>query len=122
MNSETECKSCSRCAYVVAIIGAFLIVGGLVFIMRHYTRTEPLGANRAAERKKALVQLRAENLDVLHGANYAWQDQAKGVVRMPIDRAMELSLKWWQNPATARSNLVAREEKATFVPPPPAYE
>lgn len=122
MNSETECKSCSRCGYVVAVIGAFLIVAGLVFVMRHYTRTESLGSARADARKKARIALQAENLDVLHSANYAWQDQAKGIVRMPIDRAMDLSLKMWQNPAAARADLVKREDKATFVPPPPSYE
>jgi len=35
---------------------------------------------------------------------------------------MELSLKLWQNPAAARTNLIARVEKATAVTPPPSYE
>ena len=123
MNSETECKTCgARCAYIAALVGAFLIVAGLVWVMRHYTRPEPLGEDRAALRSKTLAALRAENEEVLHNPNYAWQDAAKGIVRMPIDRAMELSLTLWKNPATARTNLIAREEKATFVPPPPSYE
>ena len=91
MNSETECKTCGpRCAYLAAIVGAFLIVAGLVWVMRHYTRTEPLGADRADARRKALAALKAENEEVLHNPNYVWQDQAKGIVRMPIDRAMEM--------------------------------
>jgi hypothetical protein len=31
---------------------------------------------------------------------------------------MKLALRDWQNPAAARSNLIARVEKATAVPPP----
>jgi len=107
---------------VVAIIGAFLIVWALVALMRHYTRPEPLGADRAAFRLKTLTELRASNLEVLHNPNYVWQDQAKGIVRMPIDRAMDLMLKLWQNPASARTNLSARVEKATAVAPVPAFE
>ncbi|MDB6023385.1 MAG: hypothetical protein JWQ04_3242 [Pedosphaera sp.] len=123
MNPETECKPCgARCAYMTAVLGAFVIVAGLVFVMYHFTRPEPLGEDRAEVRRKALKDLRASNEEVLHNPNYVWQDAAKGVVRMPIDRAVELSLKLWQNPASARSNLIAREEKATFVPPPPSYE
>ena len=43
-------------------------------------------------------------------------------MRIPIDRAVELSLKLWQDPAAARSNLIARVEKATAVPPPQQLE
>ena len=49
--------------------------------------------------------------------SYGWVDQAKGVVRLPIAEAMRLALRDWQNPAAARSNLIARVEKATAVPP-----
>jgi hypothetical protein len=105
---------------VAAIIGAFLIVAGLVWVMRYYTRPIPLGADRAAVRIKALRELRANNEEVLN--SYGWQDQNKGVVRMPIKDAMALSLKLWQDPVSARSNLVARVEKATAVPPPQSFE
>jgi hypothetical protein len=48
-------------------------------------------------------------------------------VRLPIAEAMKLALRDWQNPAAARSNLIARVEKATAVPPaapakPSAFE
>ncbi|HZV35278.1 MAG TPA: hypothetical protein VFB72_11950 [Verrucomicrobiae bacterium] len=128
MNSQTEgteCKRCdcgARCAYVVAILGAFLIVYILVRITYSYTRPEPIGEDRAAMRSKALAELRAANEEVLHNPSYVWQDPAKGIVRMPIDRAKELALKLWQHPDSARSNLIARVEKATAVAPPPSYE
>jgi hypothetical protein len=101
--------------YLVGILGAFLIVAALVLVMQRYTRPQPLGEDRVALRKKALAELRAAEAGELE--NYGWLDQAKGVVRLPIAAAMQLALREWQNPAAARSNLVARVAKATAVPP-----
>jgi hypothetical protein len=122
LNSQDEPKKCGTCVYIVAVLGAFLIVAGLVAIMRHYTRPIPLGQDRAAFRAKTLKELQASNADVLDNPNYAWQDPVKGIVRMPIKRAMELSLQLWQNPAAARASLTARVEKATAVPKPMSFE
>jgi hypothetical protein len=44
-------------------------------------------------------------------------DQSKGIVRLTVDRAMELATAAWQNPEEARKDLIDREEKATYVPP-----
>jgi hypothetical protein len=123
---DKDCEECKKCCglavYVIAVLGAFLIVAALVGLMRHYTRPEPLGQDRAAARKKALAELRASNADVLDNPNYVWQDKTKGIVRLPIVRAMDLALQLWQNPAAARTNLTARVEKATAVPPPQSFE
>ena len=119
MNSDpNNCTGCkTKWAYGFAVVGAFLIVGALVTAMRNYTQPEPLKANRAAERAKALGELRATETDALH--TVAWLDQSKGVVRLRIEDAMKLAERSWQQPAAARSNLIERVEKATFVPPPP---
>ena len=120
---DGDCKKCcGLSAYVIAVLGAFLIVAGLVWVMVQYTRPEPLGEDRAAARRKALAELKASNEDVLNNPNYVWENPAKGIVRLPISRAMELSFELWQNPAAARSNLIARVEKATAVPPPQVLE
>lgn len=120
MSTERKCCKCSAiCAYSVAVIGAFLIMAGLVWIMRSYTQPEPLGEDRAAVRRKTLQDVRNADAEVLNNPNYVWQDQSKGIVRMPLKDAMDLSLRLWQDPAAARSNLVARAEKAFYVPPPP---
>ena len=104
-------------AYVIAVLGALLIVAALVWAMQRYTQPPPLGEDRVAARKKALAELRAAEASELE--NYGWVDEAKGVVRLPIAVAMQLTLREWQDPAAARSNLIARVEKATAVPPPP---
>ena len=99
----------------VAVVVASLIFVALVWKMRQYTTPEPLGAARAAERAKALVEVRAAEADALNNAG--WMDQTKGLVRLPIGEAMKLAEREWQNPAQARSNLIARVEKATALPP-----
>jgi hypothetical protein len=102
-------------AYLGGILGSLLIVAALVWAMQRYTQPPPLGEDRIAVRKKALADLRAAEASELE--SYGWVDQTKGVVRLPINEAMKLALREWQNPAAARSNLIARVEKATAVPP-----
>jgi hypothetical protein len=102
-------------AYLIGILGSFLIIAALVWAMQRYTQPPPLGEDRVAVRKKALADLRAAEASELE--SYGWVDQAKGVVRLPVAEAMKLALRDWQNPAAARSNLIARVEKATAVPP-----
>jgi len=117
MNSQPSLAR-TGLAYVAGVLGAFLIVAGLVWAMRYYIRPAPLGEDRAAVRAKALAELRAAEAEALE--HPAWLDQAKGVVRLPIADAMQMVERGWgQNPAAARSNLIARVEKATALPPKP---
>ena len=102
-------------AYVIAILGSFLIVALLVWAMHRYTQPLPLGADRAQVRARALAELRASEKDALE--NVAWIDQGKGLVRLRIEDAMKLVERAWQNPPAARSNLIARVEKANEAPP-----
>jgi len=101
-----------------AALVACLIFVALVLVTKRYTQpAPPIDEARKAERAKALVELRAAEAEALH--NVGWVDQAKGVVRLPIAQAMEITEREWQNPAAARSNLIARVEKATALPPEP---
>ena len=117
MTHETESKSCcsskcaSKAAYVVAIIGSFLIVLGLVRTMQRITKPEALGQKRAKERADALRDLNAANVEALK--TYGWVDQSKGIVRLPVDRAMELTIQQWKTPDAGRSNLLSRVLEAT---------
>ena len=104
-------------AYLAGIVGALLIVGLLSWAMYNYMQPEPLGKNRAEERARALAELRAAENDALN--NVGWVDQPKGLVRLRIEDAMSMVEREWQNPPAARSNLIARVEKANPPPPPP---
>ncbi|MCX8091600.1 MAG: hypothetical protein N3I86_11850 [Verrucomicrobiae bacterium] len=103
---------------ILAVVGACLVFLALVGqLKKHTLPPPPVDAARRAERAKALAELRAAEAEALQ--NPGWIDPAKGLVRLPIDVALQLTEREWQNPAQARSNLIARVEKATFVPPPP---
>jgi hypothetical protein len=116
MNSDT-CQSTRVGAYVLGILGTFLIVGWLVWLLRSYTQAPSPFAARSAERMQIMADFKAANAPLLE--KYDWQDQAKGFVRVPLDRAKELILQEWQNPAAGRSNLMARAAKEFAVPPKP---
>lgn len=113
MNSYPDRKPIM--AYTLAIIGTFLIVAALVWFMRRQTEPAPLDKNRMAERAKALAEVRAAEALALN--NPAWIDKNKGIVRVPIQVAMEVVVRSWQNPEAAKADLVARVQKANAVPP-----
>ncbi len=104
-------------AYAIGIAGTFLIAALLVLAMRHYAQPAPVGANRVEERYKFLQEQRAADAKAVN--EYDWQDKDKGIVRLPVQRAAELTLQEWKDPAAARSNLISRVEKATAAPPKP---
>jgi hypothetical protein len=99
----------------LGVLGSFLIVAALVWAMNYYTRPAPLNQARVEERKKALMEIRAENERGLN--TYEVTDAGKGIVRLKIDRAIELTLEDYKNPAAARTNLIARAEKAAAASP-----
>jgi len=115
MNSQPAPER-TALAYIIGILGSFLIVAGLVWAMLHYTQPAPLGEDRAVVRAKALADLRAAETEALNNA--AWLDQPKGIVRLRIEDAMRMvEQEWGRNPSAARSNLISRVEKATALPP-----
>jgi hypothetical protein len=93
----------------VALAGLLMLVGFIVYGMFHYLATRQMGAAipnpleetnpqqvppqpRVEEHPQAeLQQLRAEEDRLL--STYGWVDKQKGIVRIPIDRAMELQLQ-----------------------------
>lgn len=79
--------------------------------MQRITKPEPLGQKRAKERADASRDLNAANVEALK--TYGWVDQAKGIVRLPVDRAMELTIQQWKAPEAGRSNLLSRVLEAT---------
>ena len=55
-------------AYAAAILGCFLIVGALVWAMRHYAEPAPLGTERGTARARALLELRAGESEAVDAA------------------------------------------------------
>ena len=111
--NQTKCSS--LLAYFIGAIGSCLVLGVLACLMYSYTHPVPLPEVKTAERVKNLKELRDANTQALN--NYEVIDAGKGLYRIPVARAMELSLEMGRNPAQARSNLIARVEKATAPAP-----
>ncbi|MGA2247535.1 MAG: hypothetical protein ABSH48_21325 [Verrucomicrobiota bacterium] len=90
---------------IVSVIFAVLALGAKL--------SQPVpavDADRGAQRSKALAEVRAAEDQALNTA--AVIDPQRGIVRLPIETALQLAAQAWQNPAAARANLTARAEKA----------
>lgn len=106
------------------------IIGGVIFavitIAAKLSISVPdINADQATVRYQDLAQM--------HGVEYTnltqpgWVDVSRGTVRLPIDTAVTLTETAWKNPASARADLIAREEKASAPAPvrpakPSAFE
>jgi hypothetical protein len=94
----------------------FYVVRGM------YRENNPGRVNsaRAAERTKARQELNEKASAALQQGGVI--DAAKGLVRLPIARAMEMTVQAYQDPAAAHSNLVARAQKAAAPVELPSFE
>ena len=101
--SESSTKSVSWFSVAVVFLGfaLFLLVVKYAYLPHrapapHTVAPEQLPADQAwkatsQDRKNYLAELhKKEQAQV---AAYAWVDQAKGVVQLPVNRAMELTLQ-----------------------------
>ena len=75
MNSQGV-KERSILPSLLAIVGALLIVLVLIWAMRQFMQPPPLNQNRAAERAKALAEIRGLEHQELTTAG--WIDQGRG--------------------------------------------
>ncbi|MBA4148523.1 MAG: hypothetical protein H0X66_10455 [Verrucomicrobia bacterium] len=113
-DSNKKPSSVSGAIYTVAILGTFLIIGWLAWLMLS-TKPAPIGADRSVERRKAAADLKLADTEILN--NIGWQDQSKNLVRLPVDLAMQVTIQKAKDPKAARADLLARLDKATAVPP-----
>jgi hypothetical protein len=88
---------------IILLLGVFSV---FLFVIRYTYQPAPASAYNAAPenlskdlewrataeaRRKALQELRAT--EAKQASSYGWVDQPAGVVRLPLDRAMELTVK-----------------------------
>ena len=89
----------------LGIVLLFLFFGVFVLV---FIGLSPRGNNyeakRAEQRLETLKKVQAEANTELH--SYAWVDKNKGVVRIPIDRAMELTVTALAQKAPAPANPI----------------
>ena len=87
---------------VAAIVGAVLVFVAIVFLQALFNRAEDseLARKVTAAVPAELLSLRAEQLDRLNG--YRWVDPSKGIVAIPIEQAMDVTVRaaFVQTPAS----------------------
>jgi hypothetical protein len=89
--SDAAAKS-SFGVYAATFIGGFLIFVLILVVAYLPNKAEPLpeGTKTPQERADILRELRAK--EIADSTSYGWIDQQKGIVRLPIDRAMQLTI------------------------------
>jgi len=117
VNNNSKCK---LAIYVAAILATFLLVAFLVKQMVKATQPPPVSVERATARAKDNGDIRGAGVQALNSWGYA--DPAKGVVRLPIDEAIKLTVQGYKNASAFHTDLVARAEKASAPAPAPKNE
>ena len=116
MNQEMNHPSQNgAAAAALGFVMLCFILAALILAMKYSAHPPAIDADRAAARAKALAELRTAESNALN--HPGWIDQNRGLVRLPISVALQITENEWQNPAAARSNLIARVEKATAPAP-----
>jgi hypothetical protein len=93
MSDSSKTSSTGSWVTVAAAIGGFAIFALILFIAYLPKKPDPLpdGVRTPAQRAAALAELHAKEKAAANA--YAWVDQASGVVRIPIDEAVKLTIK-----------------------------
>jgi hypothetical protein len=76
-----------------AIVGALVVLAVIFALQAYFHTSEEAERERKiyAASPEELTRLRAEQLERMNA--YRWVDPARGVVAVPIDRAMELTVR-----------------------------
>jgi hypothetical protein len=122
MNTENVNRASSA---VTGFIIASLIFIVLAILVKFSVHVPAIDADRNAARAKALAEIRATEDKSLNTAG--WINQSRGIVRLPIETAMQITAQTWQNPTQARIDLLSRQENASKPAPvapakPSAFE
>jgi hypothetical protein len=79
---------------ILTVLAGFALFAAVVYFVYLPRQTGPFtddGMHTAAVRKKNLADLRAKQAQ--QAASYAWVDQKTGVIQLPLDVAMDLTVQ-----------------------------
>ncbi len=83
--------------FILALLALFAIVVYYVYVPRQTGVFSGSGFYTNEDRVQKLAELRAQESEA--ASSYGWVDQEKGIVRLPLDRAAELTLQQYANNA-----------------------
>ncbi|HVU28085.1 MAG TPA: hypothetical protein VHG71_10170 [Verrucomicrobiae bacterium] len=116
MSDEQDLIKINRASgAAIGFIIASLIFIVLVVIVKFSTNTPAIDADRATAISQALHEIHTN--EIASFETVGWVDQSRGIVRLPIDTALQLAAQKWKNPAQARVDLNARAERAAAPAP-----
>jgi len=119
MENVTNKSNCKTTIYVITAVATFLLMAFLVNKMIKMTQPAAVGAERAAARAKDNADIRGAGAEALKSWGYVAEPataRPQGIVRTPIEEAMQATIKGYQNPAAFRTELAKRAEKAFSTP------
>ena len=119
MNLQTANRATAAAIGFILVSGIFAVV---TVAVKLNVPVPAVDADPAVARTRALAEIRA--LEEKSLATPAWLDQSRGLVRLPIETAMQLAAQPGLDAAAARAGLKARLEKsvAPVAAKPSAFE
>jgi hypothetical protein len=99
----------------IGFIVASVVFAVLVVAVKLLVNVPAIDADSAALRTKALAEIRATEAKSIN--TVGWADEPRGIVRLPIETAIQMTERNWQDPAGARADLIARAERAAAPAP-----
>lgn len=116
MNSNVNSPDVNHASgAAVGFIIASVIFAVLTVIVKVSATVPPIDADRAATISQTLYEIHTNEVASLN--NPGWIDKPRGIVRLPIDTAMQITATEWRDPAQARADLIARAQKSTAPAP-----
>jgi len=94
MSDGRKTPSLASQGFSAAVVtGCFLLFGFIVYLtyLPGPPETRSVGSVPSSERAERLTEMQAAEAEA--ATRYQWIDQSAGVVRLPVDRAMELTRK-----------------------------
>ncbi|HSY42774.1 MAG TPA: hypothetical protein VK811_02615 [Candidatus Acidoferrum sp.] len=116
MNQDQNTPDVNRASGAAAgFLIASLIFIVLVVVVKLAVNVPSIDAARADLISQTLYQMRTNEVASL--SSPGWIDHDRGIVRLPIDRAMQIAAQEWQDPAQARADLISRAQRAAAPAP-----
>ena len=93
-STEPSSSSPNKILTIVGVVGTLLLFVLILYLAYLPNRAGPVDKARIEQRKQNLAENQASEIE--RATTYAWVDRENGIVRIPIEKAMDLTVKDWQ--------------------------